>query len=43
VSPASGTYTAHIDTFARDNLPPIEQWPELIFDLPELNYPAQLN
>ncbi len=21
--------TAHIDTFARDNLPPLEQWPEL--------------
>jgi len=28
--------TAHVDTFARDNLPPREQWPELIFDLPEL-------
>jgi 2-aminobenzoate-CoA ligase len=38
-----GTYTAHIDTFARDNLPPVEQWPELIFDLPELRYPVQLN
>jgi len=38
-----GSYSAHIDTFARDNLPPSEQWPELIFDLPELNYPAQLN
>src|SRR6266851_8359329 len=24
--------TAHIDTFARDNLPPREQWPELIFE-----------
>ncbi|MEK7737410.1 MAG: AMP-binding protein, partial [Pseudomonadota bacterium] len=35
--------TAHIDTFARDHLPPREQWPELIFELPELNYPARLN
>src|ERR1700716_1080488 len=33
----------HIDTFARDNLPPREQWPELIFDLPELRYPERLN
>jgi len=35
--------TAHIDTFARDNLPPREQWPELLFDLPELSYPGRLN
>src|SRR3977135_186647 len=35
--------TAHIDTLARDNLPPREQWPELIFDLPELRYPGRLN
>src|SRR5712692_10119037 len=35
--------TAHIDTFARDNLPPREQWPELIFDPPELRYPGRLN
>src|SRR5436309_153800 len=33
----------HVDTFARDNLPPREQWPELIFDLPELGYPERLN
>jgi 2-aminobenzoate-CoA ligase len=36
-------YTAHIDTFARDNLPPRAQWPELIFDLPELRYPKRMN
>ena len=30
------SYTAHLDTFARDNLPPRAQWPELRFDLPEL-------
>ena len=37
------TYTAHVDTFARDNLPPKSQWPELRFELPELQYPARLN
>jgi 2-aminobenzoate-CoA ligase len=36
-------YTAHVDTFAADNLPPKAQWPELIFDLPELQYPARVN
>src|SRR3954469_22082953 len=36
-------YTAHLDTFARDNLPPRSQWPELRFDLPELQYPKRLN
>jgi 2-aminobenzoate-CoA ligase len=37
------SYTAHTDTFARDNLPPRGQWPELRFDLPELKYPARMN
>jgi 2-aminobenzoate-CoA ligase len=36
-------YTAHEDTFARDHLPPRELWPELIFELPELQYPERLN
>ena len=35
--------SAHIDTFARDHLPAIDQWPELIFELPELQFPARLN
>jgi 2-aminobenzoate-CoA ligase len=35
--------SAHIDTFCRDHLPPAEQWPELTFDLPELQYPDRLN
>ncbi len=35
--------TAHIDTFARDNLPPRAQWPELVFELPELQYPDRMN
>jgi 2-aminobenzoate-CoA ligase len=35
--------SAHVDTFCRDNLPPFDEWPELIFDLPELHYPDRLN
>jgi len=35
--------SAHVDSFARDNLPPRAQWPELTFDLPELRYPARMN
>jgi len=35
--------SAHIDTFARDHLPPAEQQPQFLFDLPELQFPAQLN
>ncbi|WP_332678193.1 AMP-binding protein [Brevundimonas sp.] len=35
--------SAHLDLFVLDHLPPAEQQPELIFDLPELNYPDRLN
>ncbi|OYQ38963.1 2-aminobenzoate-CoA ligase [Rhodoferax sp. TH121] len=35
--------TAHIDTFARDHLPPVEQQPDFLFTLPELQFPEQLN
>ncbi|MBB2484079.1 AMP-binding protein [Mitsuaria sp. WAJ17] len=35
--------SAHIDTFARDRLPPAEQWPELLFELPALQFPERLN
>jgi 2-aminobenzoate-CoA ligase len=35
--------SAHVDTFARDHLPPPGQWPELRFDLPGLRYPVRLN
>ena len=35
--------TAHIDSFARDHLPPPEQLPEFVFDGPGLQFPAQLN
>ncbi|EPH45704.1 AMP-binding protein [Streptomyces aurantiacus] len=35
--------TGHVDTFARDHLPPREQWPALVRDRPELHYPDRLN
>jgi 2-aminobenzoate-CoA ligase len=35
--------TAHLDTFVRDHLPPLAQWPDLLFDIPEVRYPARLN
>ncbi len=31
------------DPFARDNLPPRELWPDLLFTRPELQYPPRLN
>jgi 2-aminobenzoate-CoA ligase len=37
------TYTAHADSFARDNLPPRSQWPEFLLERPEFRYPARLN
>jgi 2-aminobenzoate-CoA ligase len=37
------SYSAHVDTFTRDNLPPLAQQPEFLFDLPELQYPERLN
>ncbi|MEM9060434.1 MAG: AMP-binding protein [Pseudomonadota bacterium] len=33
--------SAHVDTFARDNLPPPDQWPEFLLD--GFDYPEQLN
>ncbi len=36
-------YSSHIDTFARDNLPLRDQWPDLIFNIPEVQYPDRLN
>ncbi len=35
--------SAHVDTFARDRLPPPAQWPVLRFDLPELQFGERLN
>ena len=35
--------SAHVDTFCRDRLPPQDQWPEFLCDLPQLRYPERLN
>ncbi len=36
--------SAHVDTFARDRLPPLEQWPELLLDgNPDVAYAARVN
>jgi 2-aminobenzoate-CoA ligase len=35
--------TAHVDTFTRDHLPPPDQWPDLLLDRPEFQYPQYLN
>jgi len=35
--------SAHVDTFTRDHLPPRDQWPDLLLDRPEFQYPDHLN
>ena len=35
--------SAHIDTFARDNLPPEDRWPVFMLDNPGLAYPPRFN
>src|SRR5690606_24751888 len=35
--------SAHVDTFARDHLPPAEEWPEFLLDSPDVAYPARVN
>lgn len=35
--------SAHLDTFARDNLPAVQLQPQFLFDLPELQFPARIN
>ena len=35
--------SCHEDTFARDNLPPADQWPDLVFNRPEFQYPDYIN
>ncbi len=41
--PTGRTAGAHTDTFARDHLPPPEQWPKLLLDDPAPRYPDRLN
>ena len=42
LGPALGP-SGHVDDFSRRNLPPFEQWPELLLDRPEFQYPEYLN
>lgn len=35
--------SAHVDSYVRDHLPDPADWPELIFELSELQYPDQMN
>jgi 2-aminobenzoate-CoA ligase len=35
--------SGHVDDFARRNLPPSGQWPDLLLDRPEYQYPEYLN
>ncbi|MGO4384068.1 AMP-binding protein [Specibacter sp. RAF43] len=36
-------YTAHTDTFVLDRMPTPDQMPDLVFDLPDLQFPPRLN
>ena len=40
---ADSVRTAHLDTFARDRLPPPEALPDFLFDGPGLQFPPRLN
>jgi 2-aminobenzoate-CoA ligase len=35
--------TAHVDTYARDHLPPPDEWPELLLDGPDTAYAPRFN
>ena len=37
------TPSALEDSFVRDHLPPADQWPEFIFERPELQFPERMN
>jgi 2-aminobenzoate-CoA ligase len=37
------TDSALIDRFVIENMPPADQWPEFLFETPELQFPARLN
>ncbi|MGJ4951544.1 benzoate-CoA ligase family protein [Bradyrhizobium sp. HKCCYLS20291] len=42
-SASAHAHSAHVDTFAQDNLPPHELWPDFVFSRPEFQYPPRLN
>ena len=35
--------SAHVDTFTRDRLPPAGEWPDLLLDRAEFQYPERIN
>lgn len=35
--------TGHVDTFCREHLPPADQWPDLIFEIEDVQYPPRVN
>lgn len=37
------TPSGHVDTFARDNLPPADLWPDFEFTIDDVHYPDRLN
>jgi 2-aminobenzoate-CoA ligase len=41
--PPAPPYSAHVDTFTRDHLPPPDELPEFLFEGPELQFPDHLN
>lgn len=43
VTAATLSPSGYADGFARANLPPPQDWPEFLFELPELRYPQRLN
>ena len=43
MGPGELSPSAHVDTFSRDNLPPVVSWPEFVFDLPDVQYADRLN
>ena len=42
-APAQSAQSIHVDTFARDHLPPREWQPDYLFTRPEYQYPPRLN
>lgn len=40
---AAPSPSSHVDGFARDHLPPLDEWPEFLFELPALRYPQRIN
>jgi 2-aminobenzoate-CoA ligase len=41
--PSKLVATGHVDTFCREHLPPAEQWPDLVFEIEDVQYPPRLN